>query len=98
MTTSPTIDASKLTGITLQKGGHGSPAQGLCLMEAVAYVRGIQHTDHPACVAPRLGEMGRSLNDVLPHDLRQQLIPVIPALPGTAGDGHDETRSYMALD
>jgi hypothetical protein len=98
MTTSYPIDQTKLTGIVLKKGGHSSPEQGLCLMEALAYVRGIDHTDHPACVAPVLGEMGRSLNDVLPDTLRQDLVPLIPVLPGTAGDGHDEKRSYMALD
>ncbi|MDN5859773.1 MAG: hypothetical protein L0H84_14230, partial [Pseudonocardia sp.] len=90
--------AAKLTGITLAKGSHETPDDGLCLMEAVAYVRGISHTDRPACVAPVLGEMGRGLNDALPQDLRQQLIPLIPDLPGTAGDGLDEQRSYMALD
>jgi hypothetical protein len=93
-----TIDTSKLAGLTLGKGAHPTPDAGMCLMEAVAYVRGVAHTDHPACVAPLLGEMGRSLNDVLPDDLRQQLVLVIPDLPGTAGDGHDEQRSYMALD
>ena len=94
----PSIDQTKLAGLTLKKGSHPDPDAGLCLMEAVAYVRGIEHTDHPACVAPLLGEMGRSLNDALPDDLRQQLVDLIPVLPGTAGDGHDETRSYMALD
>jgi hypothetical protein len=93
-----TIDASKLDGLTLAKGGHESPDDGLCLMEAVAYVRGVEHTDHPACVSPVLGAFGRNLNDVLPDDLRQNLIPLIPDLPGTAGDGHDEERGYMALD
>ncbi len=92
------IDETKLAGITLAKGGHASPQSGLCLMEALAFVRGIPHTDHPPCVSPLLGEMGRSLNDVLPHDLRQDLVPVIPDLPNTVGDGMDETRSYMALD
>ena len=94
----PLIDKTKMAGLTLKKGGHRSPDAGLCLMEAVAYVCGIDHTDHPACVAPVLGEMGRSLNDVLPDDLRQQLVPLVPDLPGTAGDGHDEERSYTALD
>lgn len=36
----PTIDAQKLTGITLAKGGHQNPAAGLCLMEeAQAQIR-----------------------------------------------------------
>lgn len=45
-----------------------------------------------------LGAMRRRLHDILPDDLRQELITVIPDLPGTAGDGHDEERSYLALD
>lgn len=93
-----TIDEAKLAGIALKRGGHASPEAGLCLMEAVAFVRGVSHAGWSVCVSSVLGQMGRSLNDVLPDDLRQRLVPVIPALPGTSGDGHDETRSYMALD
>jgi hypothetical protein len=49
-------------------------------------------------VSPVLGAYGRSLNDVLPTDRRQELKPYVPRLIGTAGDSKDETRSYMALD
>ncbi len=93
------IDPQRLAQITrLDKGGHDTPTDGLCFMEAVAYVRGVPHTDHPSCVAPVLGAFGRGLNDILPDDLRQELIPLIPLIPGTADDGRDETRSYLALD
>ena len=99
MSTTPMIDPARLAEITrLAAGSHESPTAGMCLMEAVSYVRGIRHTDRPACVSSLLGDMGRSLNDRLPDDLRQELIPLIPDLPGTAGDGHDEQRSYLALD
>ena len=87
-----------IQGIVLQKGGHDTPDDGLCLMEAVAFVRGIPHTDRPPCVSPVLGDFGRNLNDVLPDDTRQLLVPLIPVLPGTADDGFDEQRGYMALD
>jgi hypothetical protein len=93
-----TIDQQLLDQLTLAKGGHDDPEDGLCLMEAVAWVRGLDHTDHPPCVAPVLGGMGRNLNDLLGDDMRQQLKPLIPLLPGTAGDGQDEARGYMALD
>ena len=33
------IDTAKLSTITLGKGAHHRPEDGLCLMEAVAYVR-----------------------------------------------------------
>ena len=93
-----TLDLSKLDTIQLAKGGHRNPDHGLCLMEAVAYIRGIEHTDHPPCVSTVLGTYGRALNDVLPDDRRQELKPFIPQLPGTADDGLDEARSYLALD
>ena len=75
-----------LTTITLASGSHDNPDDGLCLLEAVAWFRGIAHTDHPACVSPVLAAFGRIFNDYLPADIRQQLVPFIPRMPGTAGD------------
>jgi hypothetical protein len=90
-----TIDIETLH---LAHGSHADRGDGVCLLEAVAWIAGEPHTDHPVCVSPALAAFGRSLNDVLPDDKRQQLRQFIPLLPGTAGDGHDETRGYMALD
>ena len=87
-----------LDQITLKSGAHTSFAQGACLLEAASYVAGEAWTDHPQCVSPVLGAYGRSLNDVLPDDRRQELKPYIPRLIGTADDGKDEARSYIALD
>jgi hypothetical protein len=87
-----------LDTLTLARGAHGLRDDGVCLMEAVAWWAGEEHTDHPACVSPVLGAYGRSLNDVLPDARRQELLGFVPLLPGTAGDGRDETRSYLALD
>src|SRR5271165_6128184 len=87
-----------LDAITLTHGGHQSREKGTCLMEAVAWWAHETHTDHPACVSPVLGTYGRQLNDALPDSKRQQLKPFIPLLPGTAGDGLDERRGYLALD
>jgi len=90
-----TID---LNTLHLDTGSHDTRTEGVCLLEAVAWIAGEPHTDHPACVSPVLGVFGRSLNDVLPDDKRQFLIPLITRLPGTAGDGFDEKRGYLALD
>jgi hypothetical protein len=87
------IDESKLAGIVLRKSGHDTQGAGMCLMEAVVYVAG-----GPAWVSTLLVRMGRILNNNLPDDLRQLLLPVIPDLPGTVDDGLDLERSYMALD
>jgi hypothetical protein len=90
-----TID---LDTLTLAKGAHDTRQSGVCLLEAVAWWAGQAHTDSPPCVSPVLRTFGVRLNDVLPDDRRQALKPLIPLLPGTAGDGLDEVRSYMALD
>ena len=92
-----TIDLD-LSTLTLKKGGHSGPGDGMCLLEAAAYMAGEDWSDHPECVCTVLGSFGRNLNDVLPDDKRQLLKPLLPELLSTAADGHAEARSYMALD
>ncbi|MEU9835591.1 hypothetical protein AB0D67_28995 [Streptosporangium sp. NPDC048047] len=87
-----------LATVTLTPGDHSTREDGVCLLEAVAWVAGEPHSDEPRCVSPLLTAYGRQLNDVLPDDKRQLLRPLIPLMIGTAGDGHDEARSYLALD
>ncbi len=84
----------------LQAGAHSTPDDGMCLMEAVAWVAGEQHTDAPACTSPVLAAFARGWNDGLrSDDEREQLRHYIPLLIGTAGDHEaDELRAWMALD
>ena len=89
-----------LKDIVLSRGSHYSemtPGQ-WCLMEAAAYIAGESWTDHPACVSPVLTSYGVALNDSWDDDQRQKLAPFIPRLLGTAGDGQDKARSYLAID
>ena len=46
-------------GLLLANGGHKSADDGMCLMEAVAYVAGEPHSDSPACASPILASIGR---------------------------------------
>jgi len=87
-----------LDEIILSVGSHQGLQEGACLLEAASYIAREPWTDHPACVSPVLGAYGRALNDALPDDRRQELKPYIPRLIGTANDGQDEARSYIALD
>lgn len=87
-----------LGAIVLDAGAHKGPEDGMCLMEAVAWIVGEPWSDSPACVSVVLARVGRGLNDTLPGPLRQRLVPLIPALIGTSDDGLDETRGYLALD
>lgn len=87
-----------LEGLTLAVGAHDSYDDGMCAMEAAAWLAEEDHSDHPACVSPVLGSFLRSLNDSLDDDARQALKPYLPRVIGTAGDGHDEERAWMATD
>ncbi len=70
--------------IRLTAGEHDSPADGLCLMEAVALFAGERHRDWPTCVCPVLIEFGRVLNDTMPDQWRTDLLlPLVPVLVGT---------------
>jgi len=93
-----TID---LTNIVLAYGSHRTRENGMCAMEAAAYVAGEWHSDHPACVCPVIGAFMRSWNDGLPDDATRTrlLMPLIPKILNTAGSSDvEERRSYMALD
>jgi hypothetical protein len=87
-----------LDTLTLDHGSHDDFNSGHCAMEVVAWLAGLGHTDAPDCASPVLRTFTIGLNDQWDADTRQRLRPYLPRMVGTAGDGLDETRSYMALD
>lgn len=87
-----------LDNITLAEGSHISSEDGLCLMEAVAYFAGEEHSDTPACASEVLTRVGINLNDALPHVYRQKLKPLIPRIVGTRNDGLDPQRGIMCAN
>ena len=90
--------AEEFGRLRLEGGSHQSPDEGVCLMEAVAWLAREPHSDEPKCTCPVLGAFGRGLNDCLDVERRQRLKPFIPELVGTASDGHAEARGFMAMD
>ena len=84
--------------VVLEAGKHKNSDDGVCLLELVSLLAGEPFTDHPGCVSPVLAGFGRSLNDELPDDKRQRLLPLAPRMIGTARDGMDEARGFLALD
>lgn len=92
------LDALTNGEVTLDKGSHGSFESGHCAMEVVSWLAGLGFTDAPECASPVLRSYTISLNDQWGHEQRQKLIPFLPRMVGTAGDGQDEARSYLALD
>ena len=89
-----------LDKITLTKGLHASRGDGVCAMEAVAWIAGQPHSDHPAGVSPSIGAFLRAWNDALPTDTdRDRLLkPLLGELPGTANQNKEERRAFMAVD
>ena len=83
---------------TLAYGTHSTPQDGRCAMEWVSYLAGESHSDQPACVSPVLRSMCIALNDGLDQGPRQRLRPYLTRTIGTAGDGLDTTRAWMAMD
>ena len=86
------------TDYTLAYGTHANPEDGRCAMEWVSYLAGQPHSDEPACVSPVLRAFCTSLNDSLEDLPRQRLRPYLGRTIGTADDGLDESRSWMAMD
>jgi len=89
-----------LTELVLSHGSHSDRADGVCLMEAVAWFAGEEHSDAPACCSPVLAAFFRSWNDGMrTDDERAQLKQYVPLLVGTdAGPAVEQKRGWMALD
>ena len=83
---------------TLAYGTHATPAQGRCAMEWVSHLAGEPHSDQPRCVSPVLRAFCMTLNDALADGPRQRLRPYLARTIGTAEDGLDDARSWIALD
>lgn len=83
---------------TLSYGTHATPDDGRCAMEWVSYLAGERHSDQPVCVSPVVRAFCIALNDGLEDEPRQRLRPYLARTIGTAEDGLDSTRSWLALD
>lgn len=100
---SATLDAARLAeieDIQLSRDAHDDIAQGMCVMEAAAWLAGEDHTDAPKCVSHVIAAFCRSWNDALNDKDRNRLLkPLIPRLVNTRGDkALEKRRSLMAAD
>jgi hypothetical protein len=83
---------------TLAFGTHATARDGRCAMEWVSHLAGEPHGDAPVCVSPVLRAFCVTLNDGLGDGPRQRLRPYLARTIGTAGDGLDSQRAWMAMD
>lgn len=102
----PTLIKSRikeLAALPIMHGSHEPPngAKEFCVMEAVAWVAGEPHSDHPECACPIITKFLVSWNDALPTDAdRDRLLkPLVPSIVGTKANAATESmRSKMAYD
>ena len=86
--------------ITIAHGKHATPDDGMCLLEAAAWIAGEPFSDHPQCVCPVLGAFGRAWNDGLDEEARNRILkPFLPRLIGTRSTpAVQDARAFMAAD
>ncbi len=82
----------------LANGAHASRDAGVCLMEAVAWFAGEEHSDRPGCTSPVLAAYARAINDLFTDSERQLLVPLIPRLVGTVDPVLDVRRCKLLAD
>jgi len=87
-----------ITDYRLSYGTHANPEDGRCAMEWVSYLAGEPHGDQPSCVSPVLRAFCIALNDGLDDVPRQRLRPYLTRTIGTADDGFDDARAWLAMD
>lgn len=86
--------------IHLERFGHETFEEGVCLLELAAYLGYEEHTDSPRCVSPVLTYVGRNLNDSpIFADHLHLLRPFAERLVGTAASPEvEQTRLYLLVD
>ena len=88
-----------LTSLHLERGEHADGQEAYCVMEAVAYIAGEPHSDHPACASKVIAAFLRRWNDDLDEEGRQALKPLIVRLVGTAGsESLESRRAWLITD
>ena len=96
-----TTALEEIAALPLSSGQHSGIEDGMCVMEAVAYVAGEPWSDRPACACPVISAFMRSWNDALPTDEdRDRLLrPLIATLVGTRSTPEvEQRRTTMAAD
>ncbi|HET6864905.1 MAG TPA: hypothetical protein VFH80_03240 [Solirubrobacteraceae bacterium] len=67
----------------LSAGNHGSPRQGVCVMELASMLAGEPFSDHPSSVCPVIASFLRAYNDSVDDERRQDLYAYASAVVGT---------------
>jgi hypothetical protein len=94
------LDLSLLDSVTLQRGNGKAGGTELCVENLACAMRGLPHSDHPACVDEGIIAFSIRLNDAnwVTGEMRQGLKPFALRQLGTADDGFQQQRAFLAAD
>ena len=87
-----------LATVQLKKGKHSSQDEGTCLLEVVSIFAGLPFSDYPVCTEPTIAAYARALNDAMPDDQRQRLIPFIPRLTEASNGATPQQRAFLCAE
>ncbi len=83
----------------LQRGHHAHRADGMCLMEYVAWIANEVHSDSPRCACPVIAAFARRLSDsVDDEDRTALLLPFARDIMGSRNSRLELRRAYVAVD
>lgn len=80
--------------VRLESGRHASRADGMCAMEAAAWLAGLDHDDAASCVDPVIAIYVRAINDRMDHMTRQRLKRFAPDFVDSA---HQDAETQRAM-
>jgi hypothetical protein len=86
------LDTSLFAPLKLRRGAGKDYKNGLCFMEAAAWLAGEGATDKPECACPVLGRYGIVINDTTNTETRQKLLPLAYEMAGTRDASSEEKR------
>jgi hypothetical protein len=91
----------QILNLSLSSGSHADFEEGMCVMEAAAYIAGEPWSEQPKCACPVITSFMIAWNDALPSDAERDrlLKPLIESVIDTKStQAVEERRSYLALD
>jgi hypothetical protein len=78
--------------VRLERGKHGSPDQGACVMELASMIAGERFTDRPRSACRVIGAVLRAYNDAIDDERRQDLYRLAAEVVGTRASKDVESR------
>lgn len=92
-------ESTSVRGVWLSQGFHESPADGMNIMECVAYVCGQEHSSYPSTACPVIAEVVRNIADRASDAHRQTLAQyILPIACSSSSEAVMTKRLYYCVE